>query len=110
MYPGVPSSKPDSVSSPSSRDEPCPRAVGSCDPDVATSSSGSLFASAERARPKSTTRTRPSGDTMTLAGLKSRCNTPAVCAATSPRPAAINTRSTSATLRWGCSQLRSDSP
>ena len=32
---------------------------------------------------------------MTLSGLKSRCTTPAACAAASPRPAARNTSSTS---------------
>ncbi len=54
-----------------------------------------------RARPKSMTRTSPSRPTMTLSGLKSRWTSPFSCAATRPRPAARNTRSTSCQLR-GC--------
>ena len=38
-----------------------------------------------RASPKSVTRTRPSRPTRTLSGLKSRCTSPAACAAASPR-------------------------
>src|SRR5690606_24343851 len=44
-----------------------------------------------RASPKSSTRTRPSGLTSTLSGLKSRCTSPALCAAASPRPAFAKT-------------------
>ena len=41
-----------------------------------------------RARPKSMTRTGPSLVTMTFSGLKSRCTSPAACAAARPLPAA----------------------
>ena len=44
----------------------------------------------KRANPKSATRTRPSSPTNTLAGLKSRCTTPASWAAARPCAAARN--------------------
>jgi hypothetical protein len=42
------------------------------------------------ARPKSLTRGRPSLPMSTFSGLKSRCTSPASCAACSPRPPAMN--------------------
>ena len=44
------------------------------------------LASFSTARPKSTTRTRPSLPTIALSGLKSRWTSPASCAAARPRP------------------------
>ena len=46
--------------------------------------------SSARAKPKSITRARPSSPIITLAGLKSRCTTPAAWAAAIPRPASMN--------------------
>jgi hypothetical protein len=64
-------------------------------------------ASRPRARPKSVTQTRPSLPTSTLAGLKSRCTSPAACAASSPRPAARYLSSTSRQERgFSCIQSR----
>ena len=50
---------------------------------------------ASRARPKSSTRTRPSSPMSTLSGLKSRWTSPRSCAAARPRPAATITSTTS---------------
>jgi len=44
------------------------------------------------ASPKSLTAARPLRSTSTFSGLKSRCTTPAACAAASPRPTAMNIR------------------
>ena len=51
--------------------------VGDCD----RSASGAGSGSRALARPKSSTLTVPSSRTLTLAGLRSRCTTPASCAA-----------------------------
>ena len=62
-------------------------------PPVVPAGDGTMVSSSStRASPKSTTQTRPSSPTRTLSGLKSRCATPAVCAASRPRPAAMNRR------------------
>ncbi|MFT3771252.1 MAG: hypothetical protein QM820_38040 [Minicystis sp.] len=55
--------------------------------------------SASAAMPKSATRARPSSPTSTLSGLKSRCTSPASCAAASPHPAWRMTSTTSANGR-----------
>ena len=54
---------------------------------------------APRAMPKSTTLTTSFAPIMTLVGLKSRCTSPASCAAASPRPAAITAASAAAPER-----------
>ena len=64
------------------------------------------------AMPKSVMRTRPSSPTSMLAGLMSRCTSPAACAAASPRPAATYRSSTARTAgrRSRSSQRASVSP
>lgn len=79
--------------------------AGSCTPAARTK------APIVRASPKSTTCTRPPTDTITFDSLKSRCTTPARCAADRPRPASSSARSTSARVRrCSVSQARSDTP
>ena len=61
--------------------------------DGSTTSAASAM---PRASPKSVTITRPSSLRSTLCGLKSRCTSPAACAAASPRPAASTAAQTCA--------------
>ena len=77
---------------------------------VPASSPGSPVSRADRASPKSVTRTRPSSPTSTLSGLKSRWTMPAACAAASPRPACTNTRRISRHGRGVSSQRASVAP
>ncbi len=67
----------------------------------ATETAGSSTSREGRASPKSSTFTCPSAAIITLCGLKSRCTSPAACAAASPRPAARQTPSTSSSDRAG---------
>jgi hypothetical protein len=63
-----------------------------------------------RRRRSRLTSTRPSLPTRTLSGLKSRCTSPSACAATSPRPAARKTATTSRQGRAERSQPPSEPP
>jgi hypothetical protein len=94
MYAGVPSTAPVLVTD-----------AGATCADFASASlvarPSSVASSASRASPKSVTRTPPSRPTITFWGLKSRCTTPAACAAASPRPAATNTSTISRQPRDG---------
>ena len=80
MYAGVPSTAPVVVSS-----------WGSSPPRASPRTAS--------ARPKSPTCTDPSAATSTLSGLKSRCTTPARCAAASPSPARRQTARMSSAVR-----------
>ena len=89
MYCGVPTSAPVAVSDAEAR-----------------GSGAGAGPSPASASPKSTTRTRPSGPTIALLGLKSRWTTPAACAWARPRAACRYISSTSRQPRGAWARQR----
>ena len=106
MYAGVPISWSARVMSASGEARPEPEGV---DDGGTESKEGTMLPSrtpARRARPKSSTRTRPSSPMSTLSGLKSRWMRPRSWAAARPWPAATITFTTSRQERSPRSHVR----